>query len=237
MFCSYCGTSLRDGAQFCYKCGKPQKTTTDAQEAQFPEQATPQSGIPLEIGKFIEYLDTNRGIRSVRHIVALATHSANPPALFNTLPRGDVFLYPHFLVFLTLTQGNYGAGMLVGKFVQEAKAMVKLHAWLAHPASFLADVAKSLSEKYSREDLLEKALNNPNSIFIPLDEVTSVTPRKNPLQGSYIKISTAKGNAVLCQDMNSENLFKASMGYFSTWEPQIVAALQEAVRRNRASNR
>lgn len=182
MFCVYCGTSLPDDAVFCNKCGKQQKMGLNASthekpaaESSFPgaAQATSESNVPHELRRYLEYMAAHQGIKATRHTPATATHAAEPPALFNSLPQGDVFLYPDFLIFLTLTEGAAGTGMFMkfmGKgMVEEVRGMITLHKWAVHPASFFTDIAKSfLTSKYNSQEVLEKALSNPNSIFIPL---------------------------------------------------------------------
>ncbi|WP_157818080.1 hypothetical protein [Candidatus Thiodictyon syntrophicum] len=176
---------------------------------------------------YLSYIANNPDIKPLKHFVALGAMAESPPALFNTLPIGDVFVYPRFVVFLTLDQSPAGAGLIFDKIVKELEPLFKLREWATSPETIILDAAKWLSKKYQKEDTLAKALANPNSILVPVDSINSVDAGKYLSQGNYIRIRTIDRVIVICQSMNHENAFSAMASWLTgNWQADTIAMLR-----------
>lgn len=199
---------------------------------------------PLGVEGFVSYLADHPGATASLKVKLNAIAKPDPPAFFNAVPYGELFVFPDCFVFLTAHGGVPGAGMLMQTFLEalrdelvgDVKLVVKLHAWGTNPATFLLDAGKALwgSLNAPTTDYLQARLLNQNSFFVPFSKVASVAPGRAMSQGNYIKVGLVSGGIVLCQNMTRENLFKAGFSYLSgEWEPTLLAALREGAARRR----
>ncbi len=158
---------------------------------------------PQYLHEYMEYVGTHSDLKPSDKFEAKATRANELPLFFNSLPTGDVFVYPDFLVFLTTEGGAPGMKLLAKQFAQdmmrEAKVYYNLHKWGVHPDSMLTDIAKALYGAYKPDDILAKALSNPNSIYVPLSKVRSANKGRRLDQGNFIQVAVEGFNLMICQ--------------------------------------
>ena len=87
MFCSNCGTQLPDEANFCWKCGKPQKSSIQVDE---PKWET--AKIKFEVVKEAGFFSTS----SIKFIV----EAIGPNGIYDPLEsqafKGDMYNFPAY---------------------------------------------------------------------------------------------------------------------------------------------
>jgi len=168
--------------------------------------------------------------------LARATRAEIPPKYYSTLPSGDVFLCGEFLAFLTLTDAPAGYKVLWQGFANEMKAQISqlqlAYKAAADPTSLLKDTAKWLIKQFKDDDALNKAIMNPNSIFIKLNDVIQVETHFKWSQGNAFTIKTTHESFVFCQNIPDESndlvsLYRTGKSMFTkTWQPALVSILQ-----------
>lgn len=191
------------------------------------------------LDKFVVYLSGLDDKRPSHQFPARATLKQEAPKFFYTLPLGDIITYPNFLVFLTLSEQDAGAKLMFTELFQtiatELKTTYTLNKWINNPTSLLMDAAKWLSRDIKNEDLFAKALMNPNSVFIPFDEIIGVQFKKGiiALRAHHIRITLRKGGFVICQDPATENQFETLMGQFSGhWQDKFFELMTNVAQKN-----
>ncbi|REJ72927.1 MAG: hypothetical protein DWQ29_19700 [Planctomycetota bacterium] len=158
------------------------------------------------------------------------------PRWFNTLPDGDVHLFPDHVVFLTLTESAPGAGLLWKQFASEMRDQLKqLHLACkaaADPGSLLLDAAKWLVRRFKDEDLFARAVMNSNSLFLRREDILGVETGCKWSQGNYIRIATGSQSVSICQNIaghsdNLVDLVRIGRSMFTkSWQPEFVRLLQ-----------
>jgi hypothetical protein len=88
----------------------------------------------------------------------------------------------------------------------------RLMGWVAEPTSLVEFLFEKLPEVFEKESDVEKMCSNPNSFFVSLKNVKSVTPNYNFSQGHSITVGTASKSLVVCQDL----LVEQREDYFGT---------------------
>jgi hypothetical protein len=183
-----------------------------------------------------------------RHqFVARAAKQQEPPTFYYSLPLGDVYLYDDYLVFLTLVQGQPGTGMLFKTWAQEMIDMTKAgktlvgwsFAWEDDPVGVLREIGQWLSKELKNEDVLARALANPNSLFVPLKDLREVKTGLNRLQGNCIQMRTTATDYVLCQDCREDSFQWCGLGHFTAmwslitgnWQTEVVEFLNSHVQK------
>ncbi len=187
------------------------------------------------VAEYLSYIADTPDVKPVKQFAALATVAETPPMFFNSLPSGDVYVYPQFLAFLTLDKQGPGAGLLFKKIVDElisqGKTLYTVNKWVNNPAAILMDAAKWLAKKYQDKEKLEQALANPNSILVPFAKIISAESGRNLAQGSYIKIRTQDRTIFLCENGLHENAFAPLWNMFTgNWQADVVSMLKGAAR-------
>lgn len=193
---------------------------------------------PENLDQFLEYIGEHPDHRPTAHILARAQQRETVPHPY-TMPGGHLYVFPEFLVFLTTTTTKPGAGLLFKEFidmeVSTFRTAATLHKWAAHPASLLIDVAKALATDNTarNEEALATALLNVNSFFVPLEHIEAVDVGRHMAQ-TYLKVRTPGGSFIIHEDAAVESWLKGMRSVLGgTWEPELVAQLQAAVRRNK----
>ncbi|HEX6817243.1 MAG TPA: hypothetical protein VF120_02640 [Ktedonobacterales bacterium] len=192
---------------------------------------------PENLDQFLEYIGEHPDHRPTAHILARAQQRETVPHPY-TMPGGHLYVFPEFLVFLTTTTTKPGAGLMFKEFidmeVSTFRTAATLHKWAAHPASLLIDVAKALATGNSarNEEALATALLNANSFFVPLEHIDAVDVGRHMAQ-TYLRLHTPGGSFIIHEDAAVESWLKGMRSVLGgTWEPELVAQLQAAVRRN-----
>lgn len=205
-------------------------------------------GTPLHLSDYLQYLNDNPDITIVKNFKCGASRGQRPK-LHASLPAGECFLYPDFLIFLTKAQTGAGWRTCLTNAIDSSALDIAMFKWAVNPKSILGDIAKSLNAFLSPQEL-DSLLTNPNSIFLPLQEVIGVETGCDLIQGNYIIIHTQDGDIVLAEHIcDAPNPFKDLMdgknplgsmnpvknieygvgkikGYISaSWHPDVVAAL------------
>lgn len=187
---------------------------------------------PTYRNEYLSYIAANPNVKPFKNFFALGTVADKPPTFFNSLPLGEVFVYPQFLIFLTLIEGKAGTGMLFSRLVEEElKPLYNLQKWVNNPATIILDAAKWLSKTFQDKDRLAQALENPNSIFVPFDKIKSVEAGRYLSQGNFIKIKNPTRTVLICQSMTHENLFSSGASYLTgNWQSDVLAKLKSAAK-------
>jgi hypothetical protein len=208
---------------------------------------------PLFLEEFLLYIANHPEVRASKQFVCGA-RPGEKPVLFSSLPAGEVFVYPEFLAFLTESNASgewYDLTALWEDVGPQVRWLYKMSQW-NNPINLLEDLAKTINN-FLTPKTLEKAMANPNSFFIPLRAVVEVEAGWSWHQGCSIKIVTPKQPFVLCSHVAERPSFfrevdkgknplsnlkpfwgitRAYRHLTGRWHPDVVAHLQEAVRRN-----
>ncbi|HEX8730967.1 MAG TPA: hypothetical protein VF725_02800 [Ktedonobacterales bacterium] len=192
------------------------------------------------LDQFLAYIAEQPNARPAFHLHVRCMPAEQPPTFGYTMPLGDVFAFPEFLVFLTTTNNKPGAGIMLKTMVEMMQENLayraKLARWVTHPASILVDVAKALATSGLKDNRLEQALASPNSFFVPMSQIRSVEPGRQLTQGLYIKVGTSSGSYIIKQDAAVESWWKGMSTIYlgAPWEPEFTAYLRAAASRNTA---
>jgi hypothetical protein len=178
--------------------------------------------------RFLQYLSDNPAAAPQQAFAARGMSGEHLPTLFASIPRGVVMLFDHWLVFLTESRTGAGGGNLWGEFWGQFKAEIK-HAATGGLNEAIGHVGKWMGLKKEEEASLEKYLANPNSLFIPLDQVVSVEAHSKFLQGGYVRVRTTEGMFLICQWSQAEGLAGVRGAWGGQWRPEFVEALQQTV--------
>jgi hypothetical protein len=148
--------------------------------------------------KFLEYQANNPDVKPLSQLPVYASMTSKPPSTLDDWPQGQLIVYPDFLVFLTLVEGNPGQVPLwkrvILETVEEMASLYRLKKIVDNPINIVTEIARYITGTYQHEDSLGKALANPNSIFVPLDEITHLSTGHSWRNGDHIKLSTADDN-------------------------------------------
>jgi len=152
---------------------------------------------PMFIHEFLEYIGKNPEIKPTERFKCRAMHAYEPPTMFSTMPKGDLFVYPKFLVFFTLTDAKPGYSLLFKEFVQEVAFAIPTLG-LSGNIEYLEYFSKQYSEKK-----LAKVMTNPNSFCIPLSIVTDVETGSKLTQGAYVKIILTDASFIIDRELSN----------------------------------
>lgn len=152
---------------------------------------------PMFIDEFLVYIGKNPGIKPTERFKCRAMHAYEPPTIFSTMPRGDLFVYPKFLAFFTLTDAKPGYSLIFKEVVQEVAFEIPTLG-LAGNIEYLEYFSKQYSEKK-----LAKVMTNPNSFCIPLSSITDVENRFKLTQGGYIKILLTDASFIISRKVSN----------------------------------
>ncbi|HKB41630.1 MAG TPA: hypothetical protein VKD72_34720 [Gemmataceae bacterium] len=208
---------------------------------------------PPFLEEFLLYVANNPEARAGKQFVCGA-RPGEKPVQFNSLPAGDVFVYPEFLAFLTESNASgkwYDLTALWEEVGPQLLWLCKMAKW-DNPVNVLGDIAKSINN-FLTPKTLDKAMANPNSFFIPLRQVVKVEAGWDWHQGNFITIVTPSQPFILCNHMaerpnffrdvdkgkNPFSNLKPFWGFTRVyryvtgrWHTDVIAHLQDAVRRN-----
>jgi hypothetical protein len=210
---------------------------------------------PMHLDKYFKYLDKHPNITAIKQFKCGATRGQRP-RFHNTVPGGDCFLYPEFLIFLTNSKKGVGWRSTFTNIVDFFAADIALMKWANNPATILFDIAKSMNS-YIDPEKLEELLANPNSIFVPLRSLTGVEAERDWTQGNYIIIHTKDGDVSIVEHISEypnpiRDLMKGKKPTFVTpkflynkmrghivgeWQPDVVVALGAAVKKYRTDQK
>jgi|SRR5580693_2537526 hypothetical protein len=182
---------------------------------------------------FLAYLEQGTDLKPEHQFWARVALADTAPTFSYTLPRGEVILYPQFLVFLTTSKDAPGANLMLKEAVQMMaetyKTAFKLNKWVTHPATLLFEVAKWLSRDFRNENTLASALINPNSIYVPVGSIRDAIFVKGiiALRPHHVKVKLDRGTLVIYQDPMTENQFKSLLGQFSgKWQEDFLVRIK-----------
>jgi len=134
--------------------------------------------MPQTLADYLAYRDANPEAMPVSQFPARVAPAEKPPKYYDDWPWGDIVVYPDWLIFLSLHEDKSGPQWkkFLSELYEEMKPLLTLRKWATNPATILIDIAAELAND---EDVVGKALANPHSLFIPLDEVRDVTTDNN----------------------------------------------------------
>jgi hypothetical protein len=194
---------------------------------------------PPHLQDFLTHLAENEDFQPEHQFWARVTLAKQAPTFSYTLPRGEIVLYPKYLVFLTLSEDRPGAKLMFKEYVETVastyKSAHKLNEWVEHPATLLFDLAKWLTKDFKDEDTLAKALISPNSVFVPVEQINAIKFVKGiiALRPHHIVVHLPDNNLIIYQDPVTENQFKSLIGQFTgKWQEEFQEALRSIVREN-----
>jgi len=168
--------------------------------------------------EYLAYMASNPGLKPLFKFPSAFKTGNDVPDFFATLHRGDIYVYPEFVIFLTTAQGRVGKDQTLNFFVEqmtyEFSIIFKLKEVIENPLNILKDIGKNMGEKYQNNDTLSLALTNTNSAFIPIESIFDLEAGRKltPIpQGNFIKLMTKNGVFIICQDGQGETFTKKGM--------------------------
>ena len=178
---------------------------------------------PMFIDEFLVYIGKNPEIKPTERFKCRAMHAYEPPTFFNTMPKGDLFVYPKFLVFFTLTDAKPGYSLIFKEFVQEVAFEI--------PTLGLGGNIEYLEffRKHYSEEKLAKVMTNPNSFCIPLSSVTDVETGFKLTQGAYIKIILTDASFIIYRELSNLPWRVAYQLIVPTWRNFVEMLKQVAL--------
>ena len=194
---------------------------------------------PYNVQDFITHKAQNKEFKPKHHFLARVVLAEKAPTFSYTLPRGELALYPDYLAFFTLNMDSPGTKLLFKEFLKTYRdamaSSIKLNEWVQDPTELLLDLAVGLFKDFKNEDALSKALMNPNSIFVPHDQIIGSKFNKGivGLRPHHIVVSLRDDNLIIYQDPVTENQFKALLGQFTgKWQEEFQKALNAIAESN-----
>lgn len=213
--------------------------------------------------EYLQYIDGNSDTKVKKEIVCDAFRGDNFGLMgFGAIkPAGRFLIYPEFCAFLTTMRAEQDSLKLFGtRFFDEMGPELRLMGLASSPEMIVLYIAKSMGRDKDEEEkkYLRAALTSPNSFFIPMNRIESVsTGRKAGLNS--ITINTPSESYTLvdnmmttCPDPITYAMKKLSGGrplnkpkmtnipkfygrYFTgKWEEDAVKILREAAQANRS---
>lgn len=232
-----------------------EKTTSQAQE---------QTTIP-HLKEYLEYIDGHPDTKVVKEFVcdAFRGEELGWGGAKGIKPGGRFLIYPEFCAFLSIMRGEQDTWRLLGhRFWDEFGGELKVYGLAHRPEMLVYYIAKSLGQDGDEEDkkYLKAALTNPNSFFVPMREIKSVTTGRKNLTFNTITLDTNSGKFTLTdnymttvQDPITWGVKKlaggrplgtpsptANVRYFhrlftGKWEEDAVRLLKKAARSSRSA--
>jgi hypothetical protein len=178
---------------------------------------------------------------------------------------GQFFIYPEFCAFLSTMRGEQNTLRLFAhRFWDDLAGELKVAGLASRPEMLVVYVARSIGRDKDEQvkKYVKAALTNPNSFFIPMREIRSVSTGRKNLTLNTITIDTDFGRFTLTdnymttvQDPITWGVKKLSGGrplgkptptqnfrYFGRlvtgrWEEDAVKLLKKAARANRSGAR
>jgi hypothetical protein len=200
--------------------------------------------------KFLEYQASNPDVKPLFQLPVFASIADEPPKYMVDWPQGQLIVYPEFLAFLTLVEGDPGKDAIWKRVIQDTlESMVSLYRLnriITDPVKIIEEVARHMGGKYQHEDTLSKALANSNSIFLPLTSVMRTSTGNKSGSGEYIRLYAPNKQIIICEDCNgemaSESGFFGSIKFAFTytfgmltgkrWHPELISMLEARAREN-----
>lgn len=230
-----------------------EKTTTQAQG---------QTTIP-HLKEYLEYIGEHPDTKVVKEFVCDAFRGEEILWWRSGIkPGGRFLIYPEFCAFLSIMRGEQDTWRLFGhRFWDEFGGELKVWGLASRPEMLIYYVARSMGRDADEQErkYLKAALTNPNSFFIPMREIKSVTTGRR-LTFNTITLDTDSGKFTLTdnymttvQDPITWGIKKLSGGrplgtptptanvkYFQRlvtgrWEEDAVRILEKAARSNRSA--
>ncbi|WIG61823.1 MAG: hypothetical protein OJF49_004572 [Ktedonobacterales bacterium] len=190
---------------------------------------------------FVKYLAEHPNIRPTKAFDAMAAEAEKLPWPY-TWPKGNVLIYPEYLVFLTTRHYKTGVMAFGEAMLAGMREQFKLYEWVTDPTSLITDLTGKLIDKYKDPAALSAALGNPNSFFVRLDEVRDVTSGGGYAKGDffkppYIRIATTTSCFILHMSAdfspwNLVNIKRSLSTITSHWEDEALAQLQQRAKQN-----
>ena len=190
---------------------------------------------------FVKYLAEHPNIRPTKAFDAMAAEAEKLPWPY-TWPKGNVLIYPEYLVFLTTRHFKTGMMAFGEAMLSGLREQFKLYDWVTDPTSLITDLTGKLIDKYKDPAALSAALANPNSFFVRLDDVRDVTSGGGYAKGEflkppYIRIATTTSCYILHMSAdyspwNLVNLKRSISTITSHWEDEVLAQLQQRAKQN-----
>ncbi len=210
--------------------------------------------------EFLEYLGRHLGIEPIKTFEAFSSKQVEKELFFLL---GDVFLYPEFIVFLTVRKPKkylqtVGKQIVeeapqIGQFLTTALRLVTTHG--TDPGAWISMGQMLVSQLSTKEkELLQQALTNKHSFFIPLATVKTIrkTPVINELLSDFLlsgslafpiqgfQIVTERDeyrlhphNRALDQTFFPLKIsYRLLIGGTGGWQSDVVRFLQEKVKEN-----
>ena len=154
-----------------------------------------------------------------------------PTTLFANMPKGDLFIYSGFLVFLTLTSMKPGYFLSLTGLIQEVASTLKTI--YSGPEAIIIDGLKQYFSKHYNEEELARAMTNPNSFYIPLAIVRAVKKGFKLTQGSYIKVILPNNSFIIEREISLIPIKTVYQLISPKWR-NVVKMLQEVAQENTA---
>lgn len=192
--------------------------------------ATPQSQPSPHQDDYLRYLASRPNLKAEATFPARGRVGDDVPTFVMSTPFGTLVLLSDYLAFLTLSDVDPGAGVMMREagrlLVDQLLDQVGL-------VGNLIEAAQSARERSKAAERAHKALRNPHSLFIPLSTVTGVEAGRHYTGVQYIKVKTTERNLIFFMEFESKNPFKQIGQLVGAWHPEVVERLREVARRNR----
>ena len=208
--------------------------------------------------EFLEHLTQHSGIEPIKVFEAISSKKVEKERFFLL---GDVFLYPEFIVFLTVRKPRkylqaVGKEIVeelpqIGQFLTSALRLITTQG--TDPGAWISMGQMLVSQLSPKEkELLQQALTNKHSFFIPLATVKAIkkAPVQTELLSDFFNLESITfpihGFQIVTErdeyrlhppyrvlDLSKTFLLKSSYRLLTGgWQSDVVRFLQEKVKEN-----
>lgn len=199
----------------------------------------PYVNTPTNMLEFLEYISAQETVKPLHHFWARAAITDQPPRLTYALPIGEILAFPRFLVFLSLSKYTPGTTHFLAEFgrllAKKDLSIFQFERWFDKPINIPKDTSVWLSSRLKNEDKFAETMINPNSFFIPIEDIINVQFNRGiiALREHRIQVVLGSGKLVIRQDCTTENLIDTLIGQFTGhWQDEFISFLNSAIKTN-----